>query len=89
MVGVPVGSTGSCSVLLLRVAILPSAGRTTITVADSNTWKTLRNFYSPSHIVGFIKSMMMYGAERSGVQTHWGEANSGFAEKLKYDMACK
>jgi len=34
-----VGSTGSCSVLLLRVATLPSAGRTTTIVADSNTWE--------------------------------------------------
>jgi hypothetical protein len=62
MVGVLVGSTGSCSVLLLRVATLPSGGRTTISVTDSNTWKTLRIFYSLSHIVGFIKSVM-YGAE--------------------------
>jgi hypothetical protein len=46
------------------MATLPSAGRTAITVVDSNTWKTLRNFYSSSHIVGFIKSMMMYGAKR-------------------------
>jgi hypothetical protein len=63
ILGVLVGSRGSCSVLPLRVATLPSAGRTTITVVDSNTWKTHRNFYSSSRIVGFIKSMMMYGAK--------------------------
>jgi hypothetical protein len=39
ILGLLVGSTGSCSVLLLRVATLPSAGSTTITVAHSNTWK--------------------------------------------------
>lgn len=64
LLGLLVGSPGSCSVFLLRVATLPSAGRTTITVTDSNTWKTLRNFYYSLHIVGFIKSMMTYGAER-------------------------
>lgn len=78
ILGLLVGSSGSYSALLLRVAKLPSAGRTTITVADSNMWKTLRNLYSSSHIVGFIRSMMMYGAER---RLTWGEANSGFAGK--------
>lgn len=49
LLGLLIGSPGSCSVLVLHVATLPSAGRTTIAVADSNTWKTLRNFYSSSH----------------------------------------
>jgi hypothetical protein len=74
------GSPGSCSVLLLRVATLPSAGRTTITVADSKTWKTVRNFYFSSHIVRFIKSVMIYGAEG---RLTWGEANSDFAGKTE------
>jgi len=78
ILGLFVGSPGSCSVLLLRVTTLPSAGRTTTTVADQIRGKHFVNFYFSSHIVGFIKSMMMYGAER---RLTWGEANSGFVGK--------
>lgn len=70
-----VGSPGSCSVLLLPVATLPSAGRTKSPLLIPIRGKHFVIFILLSILWG---SSNKYGAE---CRVTWGEASSGFAEK--------